>query len=355
MNMLEHPQVKVPADLSHFWLIIAISNTPRYKRRYELFWPFVKMVKAAGINYVVVEMQLGHRPFMVTEPNNPNNVQIRGVDEFWHKENLQNIGWKRAMELDPHIREVMFCDADLRPMAHPRDWFEEVWHELQHNQAVQCFEYIMNLDSESNPLSHPRRGFMGSYRRGARNMPVFRGQGLGKTVKALKKPDSEDSGAFWLGSPGGAWAWNHDALLQVGGLLDICILGSSDWHMAQGLLGFLEPVDGENWHPDYAKALYNWQDRALHWIKKDVGFVRGGVLHDNHGPMMFRYYVNRKMILVENEFQPPVDLKKDAHGLYQLETREPRQINMRDDIVDYFRARMEDMQEYRKIESPKGG
>lgn len=312
------------------------------------------MLKHAGINYVIVEMQLGHRPFMVTEAGNPHHVQIRGVDEFWHKENLQNLGWQRAMQLDPGIREVMFSDADLRPMCEPRAWFEEIWHECQHHQAVQCFEYIMNLDSESNPLASPRRGFMGSYRRGARKMPVFKGQGLNKSQKGIKTSDKDgvDSGAFWLGSPGGAWAWNHEALLQVGGLLDICILGSADWHMAQGLLGFLEPVEGEHWHPDYAKALYNWQERALRWVKKDVGFVRGGVLHDNHGPMLYRYYVNRKMILVENEFQPSVDLKRDAHGLYQLETWEPRQIDMRDDVVDYFRARMEDMQEFRKIEKP---
>lgn len=349
--MRPHHANKVPADLSHFWLVIAVSNTPRFQKRYELFRPFLRMVEQAGINHVVVEMQLGHRPFMVSDHNKAHHVRISGNDEFWHKENLQNIGWKRAIELDPGIREVMFSDADLRPMCEPRQWFEEIWHELQHHEAVQCFEFIMNLDSEWNPLSSPRRGFMGSYRRGARKMPVFRGQGLTKSQKGIKTTDKDgvDSGAFWLGSPGGAWAWNHQALLHVGGLLDICILGSSDWHMAQGLLGFLEPVEGENWNPDYAKALFNWQDRALRWIKKDIGFVRGGLLHDSHGPMEFRYYVNRKMILVENEFQPSVDLKRDAHGLYQLETWEPRQIDMRDDIVDYFRARMEDMQEFRKI------
>lgn len=342
-NMRPHPSHQVPADLSHMWLVIAISNTPRYRRRYELLWPFLEMVKNASINHVLVEMQLGDREFMVTQHGNPHHVRIRGDDEFWHKENLQNLGWVRAMELDPKIREVMFCDADLRPMHHPRAWFEECWHTVQHYVAAQCFEYIMNLDWESNPLTGPRRSFMGSYCRGARKMPVFRGQGLDQSK------NSEDSGAFWLGSPGGAWIWRHDALMQVGGLLDTPILGSADWHMAQGLLGFLEPVEGEHWHQDYAQSLYNWQERALRWIKKDVGFVPGGVLHDNHGPQMYRYYVNRKMILVENEFQPTKDLKRGPNGLYQLETWDPRQINMRDDVRDYFRARMEDLQEFRQL------
>jgi hypothetical protein len=45
-------------------------------------------------------------------------------------------------------------------------------------------------------------------------------------------------GAGWtVGATGGAWAFRRPAFDAVGGLLDTCILGSADWHMAFGLAG----------------------------------------------------------------------------------------------------------------------
>lgn len=338
MNLIKHKSHQVPADLSHFWVITVISNSPRYRKRYENYYPFAAMCECAGVNLVTVELQLGHRPFMITEPDNPRHVQLRSIEELWHKENMINIGVRRAAQLDPLIREVAWIDADVRPMLPPRMWFEETWHELQHAEFVQMFEWLQNLDTEYNPLGAPTMSFMGSYMRGHRKIPVSQ---PGPVDGSYVAP-----GNFWLGSPGGAWAANIDAFNKVGGLIDFCILGSADWHMAQGLLGILEPVKGENWGPGYSKKLFDWQDRALKWIKKDVGVVRGGLMHDNHGPKKTRYYVSRKKILVEHEYDPNIDLKYDHHGLLQLETYSERQIKLRDDIRAYFKSRLEDVPEY---------
>jgi hypothetical protein len=50
----------------------------------------------------------------------------------------------------------------------------------------------------------------------------------------------QSSQAFPFGHPpgatGGAWSWRRDALDIVGGMLDTCVLGSADWHMAFGLV-----------------------------------------------------------------------------------------------------------------------
>jgi hypothetical protein len=324
------------ADLSHFWVVTVLSNPVRYKRRYQLYGHFKDMCEAAGVRLVTVELAFGDRPFMITDAMNPNHLQLRTVEELWHKENMGNLGAQHAARLDPKIKQIAWIDGDLRPMCPARQWFEETWHELQHYQFVQMYESIMNLDSEHNPLNGPSLSFMGSYMRGARATPSITSAGGYVTP-----------GSFWLGSPGGAWAANIDAYNQVGGLIDFCALGSGDWHMAQGLLGILEPGKGETWSPGYSKKLYDWQLRALRWIKKDVGVVKGGITHDHHGPMQFRYYVSRKDILVRHQYDPHTDLKQDHQGLWQLETWDERQINLRDAVRSYFRARMEDVPEYR--------
>lgn len=330
---------KVPANLNHFWVITVLSNPSRYKKRYELYWRFAEMCKAAGINLITVELALGARSFMVTERDNPHHVQLRTNDELWHKENMQNIGTIVASQLDPEIREVAYIDCDLRPMCEPRHWFEETWQELQHFEAVQMFEYLIDLDTDNNPLSGPKPSFMGSYMKGNTLLTADGGA------------DSYNPhGKHWLGAPGGAWAWNVSALKKVGGLIDFCILGSADWHMAQGLLGALEPMSNEAWSKPYSKRLYEWQERAVRWIRKDIGVVRGGVLHDNHGPKELRFYVDRKQILTENEYDPNIDIKYDHQGLIQLETYTARQIALRDGIRSYHRARMEDTPEYKKAD-----
>lgn len=344
-DSIAHRAFQVQADLSHFWVVTVLSNPVRYRRRYELYWHFKAMCEAAGVKLVTVELAFGDRPFMVTDASDPHCLQLRSIEELWHKENMGNLGAQHAARLDPKIKQIAWIDADLRPMAPARQWFEETWHELQHYQFVQMFETIMNLDSENNPLNTPQLSFMGSYMRGAKTAPANQ---PGKYV---------GTGAFWLGSPGGAWAANMDAFNQVGQLIDFCILGSADWHMAQGMLGLLEPGKGEAWAPGYSKKLFDWQTRALRWIKKDIGVVKGGVTHDHHGPMPFRYYVSRKDILVKWAYDPTTDLKYDHQGLLQLETWDERQINLRDAIRSYFRARMEDVPEYRawQVKEPGKG
>lgn len=328
----------VPADLSKFWVILVLSNSKRYKRRYELYWRAKEMCECAGINYVTVEQAFGDRPFMVTERSNERHVQVRSHEELWHKENMINLGVARAAQIDPLVREVAWIDADLRPMSTPKQWFEDTWHALQHYEFVQMFEYFLDLDYDHNPLGEPKQSFMASYHKHGRRVPKKQhGNGEGYP----------SSGDFWLGPPGGAWAANIKAFNQVGGLIDFCILGSADWHMAQGLLGILEPRKGEQWSNGYSKKLHHWQERALRWIKKDVGYVSCGLMHDNHSPKKQRFYSSRKNILVKHKFDPNTDLKYDHQGLLQLETWDDRQIELMNDIRNYMSSRREDVPEYR--------
>lgn len=301
----------------------------RYASRYKLYSKFEAMIKATGANLITVEQAFGDRPFMITERDNVNHLQVRSVDELWHKENMVNLGIQYLMQLDPQAQYVAWIDADVHPMRPPKEWLEETVQQLQHYEFVQMFETALDLDPSGNPHGRIHQGFIATY------------------VKSGYK--SPDGYGVWKvgyyehhGHPGYAWAANLSALSQVGGLIDIGVLGSGDRHMAMGLLGCIDQSRSDEMSDAYKKSLKEWESRAERYIKRDVGFVPGGVLHYWHGSKKNRGYSNRWKILIDNAFDPLTDLKRDVQGLYQLETTTRRQINLRDQIRSYFRSRNED-------------
>lgn len=351
---------RVPADLSKFWVITIISNPCRYKRRYELYFRFAEMCHDAGVNLITVEQAFGDRQFMVTQPNNKYHLQVRSVEELWHKENMINLGVKHACAIAPGgVREVAWVDADCRPVRPYRDWFEETWHQLQHYEFVQMWEWLIDLDTHFSPISTPQPGFMSTYiRYGTPTPEVFKE--LQETIKAPctchchhhhkhhhhHHYPHTPGGPKLFGRPGLAWAANLDAFNKVGGLIDFSILGAGDWHMAHALIGSINVASQEFIQngviSNYAKKMLEWQNKAERWIKRDVGFVPGTVYHDFHGNKVNRGYGTRGQILIRNKYDPDLDIKPDGQGLLQLETWEPRQLRLRDEIRAYFRARNED-------------
>lgn len=321
------------ADLSHFYVITPIVNSPRYRARAENYLKFRQMIEAAGVTLITVECAFGERPFEVTERDHLHHVQVRSVEELWMKENLINIGLAYLMQLDPEAKYVAWIDSDCFPMSPPRQWFEETYHALQHYEIVQMWEYLINFGPDYQPISQPQMGFMKTYAAAGFRVPKTRN---------VKHTLAGHSGMVSLGRPGLAWAANISALSKIGGLIDYAILGSGDWHMAHAFVGAMELRSSEHTLSRYSQKLFDFQTLCERWIKRDVGFVPGTVGHWFHGDKKDRRYGDRGKILIENGYNPDIDVKKDAQGLYQLETWEPRQIRMRDLIRDYFATRNED-------------
>jgi hypothetical protein len=336
-NRRQHPH-KPAADLSQFWVITVISNPVRYKRRYELYWIFKEMCDAAGVNLITVEQAFGGRPFMVTRPDDPYNLQVRSIDELWVKENLINLGIRQACAIAPgKVREVAWVDADCRPARIPRDWFEETWQQLQIYEFVQMWETMIDLDVDYNVISGPQPSFMANYiKYGTPNPEDFKKLQEGSGV--------EGYGGKIFGRPGLAWAANLETgLNRVGGLIECSILGAADWYMAHGLVGSMKGIVSEKLGTqEYANTLLEWEVKAERWVKRDVGFVQGMVYHDFHGKKANRHYPTRGKILHKNKYNPHTDIKHDGQGQLVLETHEDRQIRLRDDIRGYFRSRHED-------------
>jgi len=311
-------------DTSKFWVIAVISNPVRFKTRYNLYRNFEKHVKNSGANLLTVETQQGDRPFQVTEANNPLHLQLRTYDELWIKERMINLGVQR---LPADWEYVAWIDADIEFVR--KDWVVETVHQLQHYHVVQMFQECTDLGPNFEPIQN-HKGFAYMYHKNYFHGP--QGSGNGGYYQPYKD--------FW--HCGYAWAMRREAWDYVGGLFDTAILGAGDHHMSLAMIGKAEKSVPKNIGKKYLNELMIWQQRAEVFIKRDMGFVNGMILHYFHGKKKDRKYVERWEIITKNNFDPDDDLKVDWQGLWQLEVNCPRQRRIRDEIRAYFRQRNED-------------
>ena len=298
----------------------AYSNPLRWRTRRVLMNDFRQHMQASpNVVLHAGELAYGERPFEVTGED-PNDVQLRTSHELWHKENILNIVIR---QFPPGWKYGAVIDADFHMTR--RDWALEAIHQLQHFDFVQLFSSYTDLSAKHTPY---------------RVMPSFAWamlHGGRPGVKPACYPYGSSTGG--PGATGGAWAFRRSAFDAVGGLLDVCILGSADWHMAFGLAGRPNPAPEANrCSRGYVEAVRRWQHRAA-VLQQNIGCVENHAIHHFHGSKVFRGYGERWKILRDRDFNPEIDLVRDWQGIWQLAGNKPR---LRDEIRAYFRARNED-------------
>lgn len=297
------------------YVVSVVFNQNRYASRYRLYHQFEKHVKDSGAILYTVEIALRDRHFEVTHHGNPHHIQLRTESELWFKENGGNV----ALSWLPADWEyVAFVDADFlftRP-----DWAFETVHMLQHYDAVQMFSNLTYLDRHNHPHNH-MHGFVYQHR---------------NQLTIPKRYGHQ-------GAVGGAWAYRRSAVKKLGGLLDICILGSGDWHMAFALAlrDDVHPEMKFESIPQYVKAIQDWAERAKD-LRGNIGYVESHAIHYWHGSLKNRGYNTRWQILTRNHYDPFCDTYKDWQGLLHLTKHKP---GLRDEIRAYFKARDEDSTE----------
>jgi len=334
-------------DANKLYVVTAISNPVRYASRYKLYFEFEKRMRDAGVTLITVEVQLGDRPFCVTERDNVNHVQLRTWSEIWHKENALNIGVQHLSQIHPDWEYVGWFDADIS-FANPA-WATETIQALQHHMLVQPWSHTLDLKPDFAPCEW-------FYKTGKETLkPASWGYchvngvpmantDLGKSLANGGKMDRScdgygEQGGTYYWHPGFAWAARREAWDHLGGLIDYSILGAADYIMGAALTGKGE-VGLASWmHPNYVRWIKQWKDRADKYIQGDVGYVPGLLLHYWHGKKAQRGYKDRWRIFHDHGFDPELDLKRDSQGLYQLTDRSP---GLRDGCRAYFRQRNED-------------
>lgn len=299
-----------------FHVVCMVSNPVRYKSRYRLYEQFAAQMKAAGVTLWTCELQLGNRPFMVTDACNPHHIQLRHWDEIWHKENALNIAISR---LPYDWRYVAWVDADIEFVS--PGWVSACIHQLQVYQVVQMFETAIDLGPTGQALA-THQSFMSQY---------------------IKNHTYHPEGAYHEWHPGFAWAARREAIDAMGGLLDRVILGAGDRHMALAFIGKAQLSFHPHTHAAYKSYILRFQQHCERSIRRDVGYMGGTILHHFHGKKKDRRYWDRWQILVKNHFEPHHDLKRNSYGVFQLhDDGSHRFLRLRDEIRAYFRQRSED-------------
>ncbi len=334
MHELHHPNVPfVHSDWSEtetLHVACAYSNPIRWRTRRHLLNDFRRHMDLPNVKLYVGELAYGERPFEVTHKDHPLDFQWRTRHELWHKENLLNLVIQR-FPLD--WKYGAWIDGDFTFAR--RDVALETIHQLQHYDWVQMFSSYSDLGYH-HEVQRTMNSFAWSYTNGnlTDKMRVL-------LYKGSLPYDAKVS--VGVGATGGAWAFRREAFDKCGGLLDTCVLGSGDWHMAFGLVGVpdIHPQVREMHEcgEAYAESIRVWQDRAARFVRNNVGCVNCHAVHHYHGSKDKRGYDWRWRILQDNVFDPKVDLHRDAQGVYSLTPEKPQ---LRDAIRRYFRSRDED-------------
>lgn len=315
------------------YVVTPIFNPIRWRSRWRLYEDFKDMVVNAGhqAQLVTIEVAFGDRDFVVTTPNDPFNIQLRSdwpSTDLWIKENLINLAVSR---LPADWKYVAWVDSDVL-FARP-DWADETVHQLQYYSFVQMWSQYQDLNSDGE-LIGTANGFMDNYVSGRYDFTKPPAAGY---YYPYGKPG-------YPGAPGLAWACRRDAWDAVGGLIDTAILGACDYYTVFALIGGVQRVIRKGYHKNFLDAMMSWQERAERLIRRNVGVVKGLALHYPHGPKKFRRYATRDQILIDCQFDPTHDLKRDRQGVYHLVDHGTlRDIKLRDGIRAYFRQRNEDM------------
>jgi hypothetical protein len=99
----------------------------------------------------------------------------------------------------------------------------------------------------------------------------------------------------WYAHPGYAWAMHRDAFDAIGGLIDFCIVGSGDLHLAYALLGRVQESIPSGLHKDYLKQAKNWGDGVARVAGGGafVGYTNVNLYHHWHGNRDNRSYIER--------------------------------------------------------------
>ncbi len=305
------------------YVITPIFNSQRYRSRWRLYQDFEKHILDSGAELITIEAAFGNRDFAITSSCNPHHIQVRIRDQLWVKESLINAAITRL----PHDwKYVAWIDADVHFIRN--DWVGETIHKLQEYHVIQMFSEAQDLSPNfESILKH--QGFMYCY---LNNIPRAKAPGY------YYHDETKDDRVIKF-HPGFCWAARRSAINYLGGLIDWSPLGAADNHLAHALIGQVERSVHPEMHPDYLRSLLRYQERAERYVKRNVGYMEGLILHYWHGKKVDRKYWDRWKILTSNFFTPDM-LKKDWQGIWQF--NDDNQILLRDQIRRYLKERNED-------------
>ncbi len=298
-------------------IITVIFNPAGYEKRYQLYREFITHVSSfPGVKIYTVELAIGNQEFQVTNSDNPYNLQLRTYQQMWFKENLVNIAVKNLLPDD--WQYVAWIDADIE--FENFNWVKETVEKLKKYDVVQPFSTALDMGKHGNIIS------------------IWKSFGYVNNESIIEPYLEVEPNKFNAAkvTPGFAWACDRYAWETMNGLLDRCIIGSGDYHMAMALVGRIQ----ETFHCDdlteYNERLLKWQESVS---ELKLGYVEGVIKHKWHGERKNRKYKERRKIIEDHKFNPYKHVGYHSSGLMFLIGSA---IDMIESIAEYFLGRKED-------------
>jgi hypothetical protein len=292
------------------------SNLERWNSRYRLAREWIDRMRATPcVSLHLVEAAYGDRQHELVEEKE-HGLRLRVDTNAWIKENMINVGVRHLLPCD--WRYVAWIDTDIE-FRNP-SWAQETLHQLQHFAVVQPWSHCVDVGHRGAVLdTHVSFGYSDC------------------TGERRRKGTFNPNG-YTYGHTGYAWAATRGWWEQVEGLMDFCILGSADHHMALACVGESEKTIHSKMIPSFFRRILEWETRAMRVTHGEVGFVEGRIEHHFHGPKKRRYYKERWKILVDAGFDPDKDLMRDEQGVFKIVGKPALERAIR----QYNRSRLED-------------
>lgn len=310
---------------SELHVVAVFFNHNRRVNPLTNFQRFVEHMKSFGVTLHIVELVRGNLPFQVTEHGNPYHTQLRTTSEFFQKENLINIGVRNACKLHPDAEYLAWIDADVH-FFNPNVMIDTI-DQLNRYDVVQMWAMACDLGPDGHPMIYP----------GVDEAQVARSFGYCYINELQLTSVTKRYGYEW--HTGYAWAMRRSLWEKLGGLYERSIVGSGDNHMAWSFIGKIGWGIEKGVSGAFAEDVKKWCEKAASLVNGSLGYVEGLIHHQWHGRKMDRKYVSRWKVLIDNEFDPNLDLEYDAHGLLHLTNRNPK---LQFDLRAYMRGRNDD-------------
>lgn len=302
VNHILHPQLR-SENVLH--VIACCSNPVRFHSRYRLAREFIKaMVNTPHVHLTMVEAAFGDRPHEIETDGSFDKIDVRVNSHSWIKESLLDLGYRHIVSKHQHAKYFAWIDADV--FFNDPNWAMETLHQLQTFEVVQPWSDALDLGPHGNIIRH------------------FKSFGLQHQKRSPKQKHPAQV-YYEYAHSGFAWAATRrfmETMFGAGGtngpLMDWCILGSADHHMAFAMIGETKDTIHKMMHPSFFRKCYEWQDKALRVTKGEVGFTPGFIQHRFHGPKNRRYYRERWQILVDHKYDPDKMITHDEQGIATL-------------------------------------
>jgi hypothetical protein len=305
-------------------VVLPFYNPMRWLSRSDNFKRAEDHMLRSGVSLYTIELVNGDRDWELPDREGVTRIRVRGgEDVLWFKENQLNIA---ETSIAPEIKYLAMIDGDV--LFHDRHWVADTLHALQFHPIAQISDRVIWLG--------PKGQYLDS------GISLMRAYTVGRRVH-YRNHYYHPTNPLELeqGYPGHAWAYRRDYFRAAGGLLDVCILGAADYHMATGLLQLPDRLtEDHDYQQGYRDAITGWSARARQALNgSTVGYVPAITFHLWHGHLVNRGYSTREQILIRNRFDPKVDLSRDHQGLLQFASNKPHLVA---DIRAYFAERDED-------------